>query len=86
MGFIEKIMGGGGKKRVNYGLTQLGTQKAENAMGDGVKLKVLSDLQENGTSSVYAVAERTGINHERVKALISNMESEGWVKKVQGDV
>lgn len=82
---MSGFFGIGAKKRTNVTLTELGKQKSEQSVGQGARLTILSDLSENGASSVRAISERTGMNEQRVKEIVRGMRAEGWVKDISAE-
>ena len=81
MGFLDKVMGK--KSSKNVVLTELGKQKAEQVAGEGgARLKIASDLDQYGESSLREISERTGISEQKVKIWVDKLCDDGWCRNV----
>jgi DNA-binding IscR family transcriptional regulator len=80
MGFL----GFGNKKATLVTLTELGKQKSEQVeQATGLRLKVVSYLEENGASSISEISSKIGYPQEQVKEMVNRLYKEQWVTIVK---
>jgi DNA-binding MarR family transcriptional regulator len=84
-GHIFKSAKGNSNKHTLIGLTTLGKSKSESFEGSGLKFQVLSDLADNGASSITEIAGRVNSEPNKVKAVCSECLKQGLVRKMEGD-
>jgi hypothetical protein len=79
MGMLDGILGK--RKPRNYILTELGKTKADQMAGnEGITLKILSHLEENGESNSREIAERYGYSEKQIQAKLEVLRrKDGWV-------
>ena len=79
---LDKIFGK--KKSKLVVLTELGKHKAEDLVGsNGIRLKVISYLEEHGESSISEISSGTNYPPEQVKVMIEKLQREQWVTTVK---
>jgi DNA-binding MarR family transcriptional regulator len=69
-------------KRSLYGLTEVGKLKAEEFGVEGKGWKILSYLDDNGTSSLREICEGLGWKEEDTREILRRMMNEGYVRRV----
>lgn len=69
-------------RRSLYGLTEVGKVKAEEFGVQGKGWKVLSYLDDNGTSSVREICEGLGLKEEDTTEILRRMISDGYVRRI----
>lgn len=78
---------GGGKKSVRISVTEIGKQKLEQVAGEsGIKMKIMSYLDESGASTVNELAnshDLSGYGIERIKMAVNQLYRDGWVQMVR---
>ena len=71
-----------GKKKIhNWTLTELGKHKAEDMEGnEGIRLKIVSYIDEHGASSVGKIAEHYGYSEAQVRTMMNKLyKQDRWV-------
>jgi predicted transcriptional regulator len=82
MGMLDKIFGK--KKSKLVVLTELGKHKSEDLVGSqGIRLKIVSYLDDKGESSISEIAAGTGFQAEQVKVMVEKLQREQWVTTVK---
>lgn len=71
-------------RRVNtstpYALTESGKLKTESGVSVSEMLKVLTALDENGSSTSKEIADDTGMRSDRVLKILQRLEKGGYVR------
>lgn len=71
------------RKNAVVGLTTLGSTKAESIYGgEGAKAQILMMLKDAGPSSISEISDETHLSYQKVKGLVKDMISSGYIKKV----
>jgi DNA-binding MarR family transcriptional regulator len=84
-GKLFKSMPKGSPKHIVVGLTTLGKSKSESFEGTGAKFQVLSDLADNGSSSISEIAGRTNMDDGKVKSICKELQRQGMIRQMQGE-
>jgi len=78
MSVLDDIMGK--KKSKNFVITELGKNKVSQMEGtEGLTLKIMSHLEENGESTPREIAERYGYAQKQVEMKLEKLKKDGWV-------
>lgn len=83
MGMMDKLFGQKKKSKL-VTLTELGKHKAEDLVGSqGIRLKVVSYLEEHDASSISEISSGTNFPPEQVKVMVEKLQREQWVTTVK---
>lgn len=69
-------------RRSLYGLTEIGKVKAEEFGVQGRGWKVLSFLDDNGTSSLRDICEGLGWKEEDTQEILRRLLNDGFVRRI----
>lgn len=74
------------RAKANYQLTELGKKKAEDVRLVGTRGDVMSILDTAGACTLSEIAKEAKLSPERTKRIINSLISDGWVRKIAGEM
>jgi predicted transcriptional regulator len=85
MGILGFLKGNHVSSSTTVGLTEIGKRKACEMNSTGPAFDVLNTLNDKGPSNVTEIAQDTGLDHNRVSAVVQSLKKSGYVREMGGN-